>query len=57
MSDEEFVAFMGLMMCSDPWPMDHEPGSFEILEGFADQEAQKRGFMNWIVALHEFKVS
>lgn len=56
MTDQEFEVFMGLLMCSDPWPMDHVPGSDELMVALADKEAKKRGFENWIVALHEFKV-
>lgn len=55
MSDEEFLAFMDLLMCSDPWPIKGEDGvhAQEILNGLADGEARRRGIDNWIVAYHE----
>lgn len=55
MSDEEFRAFLDLMMCSDPWPVD--PGGIEnqsIMLALAEKEAKKRKFENWIVAFYEF---
>jgi hypothetical protein len=49
MTDEQFEAFMALLMCSDHGPLD----ALKILYKFADEEAQKRGFDDWIHAYHE----
>lgn len=52
MDDLTYKEFLALMMCSDPWPLDGAQ-SRTILEQFADKEALKRGYENWIVAYHE----
>ena len=51
MSDKELIALMSLVMCSDPWPTDHE--CHETIDTLLNNEAQKRGHKNWIVAIHE----
>lgn len=64
MTDKEYRAFLDLIMCSDPWPVkrllspdstyqvcDEDNGKLVI--EFADKEAQKRGYENWVVAYHE----
>lgn len=49
MDDREFRGFLGLLMCSDPWPM----SDFEdALKGLADRMARDRGYDNWIDAYH-----
>ena len=56
MTDKQFVEFMALLMCSDPWPV-HDGGNNQIvMEDLADDEAKKRGHDGWIEAFHEFKV-
>lgn len=54
MNDKEFRCFLDLLMCSDPWPV---PGGANesILIDFADKEAKRRRFANWIDAYHNFK--
>lgn len=56
MNDVEFIAFMDLLMCSDPWPT-LRAGDNLLMVNLADKEAVKRGFDGWITALHEFKPS
>jgi hypothetical protein len=51
MTEEQLKAFVTLMMCSDPWPVD-EPGNQAIIEKFADEESQKHNFRDWIEAYH-----
>jgi hypothetical protein len=48
MTDEQFKVFINLLMCSDPFPCE----GLEIMEAFADEEAQKRGYSDWIDAIH-----
>jgi len=60
MTDREFRAFLDLLMCSDPWPVDgggHADvgdGGQSVLEALADRESGKRGFGEWIEAYHDF---
>ena len=54
MSNEEFRAFLDLMMCSDSWPVSTSE-SQELLEEFADRHSRELGFDGWIVAYHEFQ--
>ncbi len=49
MNDIQFCDFMALLMCSDPWP---ESVPKDALDAFADEEARKRGFDDWIEAYH-----
>jgi hypothetical protein len=52
--DEPFRALMNLVMASDPSPVEaDEDGEITKL---LDGEARKRGYDNWIVAFHEFKL-
>jgi len=53
MTDDEFMAFMALIMCADPTPLTDEGD--QLLKDFADREAVRRGYDNWIVAYHEMK--
>ena len=57
MNDTEYRAFLDLMMCSDPWPIDDDGIDHELLEAFADAQAKKRGFTCWIEAYHRHNVS
>ena len=54
MDDREYRAYLNLLMCCDPWPETTDEQSQEILDGFADKEAKKRGYDTWITAYHEF---
>ncbi len=54
MSDKEFIAFMDLLMCSDPWPVVSEQDSQDVLIELAESEARKRGYRDWISAHHYF---
>lgn len=51
MTDNQFIAFMELLMCSDPWPLHWGHG---LLNDLADEQARARGFSDWIAAYHEF---
>lgn len=53
MNDKEFRAFMDLLMCSDPWPVDDKDNQ-AIMISLADKEAKKRRFEGWITAYHMF---
>lgn len=53
MNDKEFRAFMDLLMCSDPWPVD-DKNNQAIIEALADKEAKRRQFGDWITAYHMF---
>lgn len=55
MSDKEFHAFMSLLMCSDPWPTDCE-NEMDTMKDLANKEAVKRGYTDWIEAIHKFKI-
>lgn len=59
MSDQQFRAFLDLLMCSDPWPVAGDDGEHchEILTDLADDESYKRGFSTWIDAFHSFKLA
>ena len=52
MNDGQYRAFLDLMMCSDPWPLDD--AAHRILDDLADNEAQLRGFSKWTIAYHDF---
>lgn len=49
MNDEEFKVFVQLLMVSDPWPLEY---GHPMMTDFADNEARKRGFPDWIAAYH-----
>ena len=53
MTDMQFKSFLDLMMVSDPWPLDERQHSTML--DLADEESGKRGYLNWIVAYHEFR--
>ena len=55
MTDEEFRAFLDLLMCSDPWPSRHRAATEAVLGTLADREAAVRGYDSWIAAYHAFK--
>lgn len=54
MTDQQFRAFLDLMMCSDPWPVpDLGQGDGQsALAAWADAESVRRGFDGWIEAYH-----
>ena len=51
MNDEEFRAFMGLLMCSDPYP--DSQSNMDILKNYANRIAVDKGFSDWIEAYHK----
>jgi len=56
LTNTQYLAFLKLMMCSDPWPVHDGQGEKEM-EAFADQEAKSRGYNNWIEAYQEFRIA
>lgn len=53
MTDAQYRAFLDLLMCCDPWSVDPPEGSQYILEEYANEQAEQRGYANWIVAYHD----
>ncbi len=51
MNQEQFRAFLVLLMCSDPWPVEEE-GHQKILDTFADEESNRHGYRDWLEAYH-----
>ncbi len=53
MTDKQYRAFLDLLMCSDPWPVNKggEEGQ-EILMRLAESEAKHRGYNTWVDAYH-----
>ncbi len=51
MTKEQFRAFLFLLMCSDPWPVNEE-GHQKVLNDFANEESQRHGYNDWIEAYH-----
>lgn len=56
MNDQTLRALLDLLMCSDPWPVVPENGSQRLLIAYADDEARKRGFTDWVGAYHRLAV-
>lgn len=52
MIDETYKALLRLICCSDPWPVDDADNEL-VIKAFADAEAKKRGFKDWVDAYHE----
>lgn len=54
MTQEQYLAFLDLLMCSDPWPISGEDGerAHTLLVEFADAQARERGYRDWIMAYH-----
>jgi len=50
LEEDEFVALLNLLICSDPFPDGVDRGPIERL---LNQESQARGLEDWVVALHE----
>ena len=48
-------AFLTLLMCSDPWPVNNDQDNQITLERFADSESRRHGFTDWIEAYHKIK--
>ena len=53
MTPREFREFLTLLMVSDPWPTGVNG---ELLWRWADHEAKRYGFSNWIEAYHKMEV-
>ena len=57
MNNREFSEFVKLLMCCDPWPVKHENGTRShdnevTIKAWADNEARRLGFDNWIDAYY-----
>lgn len=50
MDGYEFRAFLDLLMCSDPYPVD---SGEDAVKGYANRQAVERGFADWIDAYHK----
>ena len=51
MDDKTFSAFLALLMCCDPWPVQlNGDDNRSIVESFVDKAAQKRGYTGWLDA-------
>ena len=48
MSDEVFRAFMGLLMCSDPWPT--TSADQKVLNEYADSIAKSKRYRDCVTA-------
>lgn len=56
MDARTFRGFLDLLMCSDPWPVDrapHRDNSQKIIDEWADKEARRHGYSDWIEAYHK----
>lgn len=51
MISEELRVLCNLLMVSDPWPL--SKADEMILKNFADEEAKRHGYQDWIEAYHE----
>lgn len=51
MPNDVFDAFLSLMMCADPSPLDADQD--KLLRDWANQESERRGYSDWIEAYHE----
>jgi len=60
MTNTEFRAVLDWFMCSDPWPVERDvtigESNHVCVTNWLDREAKARGFDDWVVAFHEFKV-
>jgi len=52
MSRKEFRAMLDWFMCSDPWPVEPDDGSHEVIEAMLEKEAFRRGYAGWVGAYH-----
>ena len=51
---EEFRALLDWFMCSDPWPdTTNAAENHLVITQWADEEARRHGFTDWIQAYHE----
>jgi len=54
MNDKQYRAFLDLLICCDPWPVEkNAKENLSIIFDLANEEAEKRGFVNWVAALHD----
>ena len=53
MTNEEFLCFVELLICCDPWPVLSMSGGEQTLKDMANREAQARGFDDWTMAYCE----
>jgi len=55
MNDMEYRAFLDLMMCSDPWPVNANSQQFDTRQQMIDvanRLAKDRGYTDWLDAYH-----
>ena len=52
MTEVEFKAFLGLLMCCDPYPDGFGEENKTIVEEFAGRAAASLGYESWYVAFH-----
>lgn len=55
MNDMEYRAFLDLMMCSDPWPVDDGVSGLathSLMLDVANRNAVDRGYTDWVDAYH-----
>ena len=52
MTNRQYRAFLDLLMVADPWPVEDEE-NHQIMIDMANDEAEKRGYTDWIDAYHE----
>lgn len=55
MDRKEFRKFLDLLMCCDPWPVENDEQSQEIILDWANNEAVRHGFSDWIAAYHKLE--
>jgi hypothetical protein len=51
MNEQEFRAFLNLMMCSDPWPASDQDHA--ELMNFAERCSVAMGYRDWVEAYHQ----
>jgi hypothetical protein len=54
MNNQEFRAFLDLLMCSDPWPVGDDGESQRIMKNWANDQARLRGYKDWVDAWHDW---
>lgn len=56
MDDKQFLSFLSLLMCSDPWPVQNDEDGYHNMISLANAEAERRGYKDWIDAYHSFRI-
>lgn len=56
MNRKQYRALLDLVMCCDPWPVSTDGGENEMaVKDMLNQEAQARGFPDWVDAYHNLQ--